>query len=72
VPLKFVGQNILSRVVIYTFDNKHEVIFKDNIRCYMYKCLEISNVQIYFSLLLQALNVVLQRGKCTPGWGHLD
>jgi len=32
----------------------------------MYKDLKISNIQIYFYLLLLTLNVPLQIGKCTP------
>ena len=33
---------------------------------YIYKYLEINDIQMYFSLLLPTLNVSLQLGKCTP------
>jgi len=43
----------------------------------MYKYLEIKDMQMYIYLLLLALNVPLQigkctpRGTCTPGWEPL-
>jgi len=59
-------------------NNKHILIFENNIHWFIYKYLEMNNIQIYLSLLLLILNVPLQignckhRGACTPGWEPLN
>ena len=53
------------------------MIFENNMYRYLYRHLEIKNVQTYFLILL-ILDVPLQisrwtpRGTCTPGWEPLS
>jgi len=75
--LKIYYDYILSWLFIDIFNNKHIMIFENNIHRYMCKYLEINYMQIHFALLLITLNEPLRIGKrtpggtCTPGWEPL-
>ena len=49
------------------FNNKHIMIFDNIINWYMYKYLEMNNVQAYIYLLLITINVPLQIGNVPLG-----
>jgi len=43
-PLKFLWQNVLSRLITDMFNNKRIMIFENNNHRFMYNCLDISSV----------------------------
>ena len=61
------GKIFLSWLFTDIFNNKYIMTFANNIRCCMYKYLEVNNMEIHFSLLSPTSNIPLQIGKCTLG-----
>jgi len=66
-PYNLLWQIILSWSFTDLFNNKHILIFENNIRWYMYKYLERNNMSIYFYVPLQ-IGKCTPGGTCSPGW----
>ena len=55
VPLRFLMKKYLQWLIIDIFNNKHITAFENNIYWYIHKYLEIKDMQVSISLVLQTL-----------------